>query len=136
MTDRRSLLMVGVVAIVAAVVAVLAGPNFGVALFLGGAAALAGGLVAILVLADRVRRTHGPAVVVDSEILLSLRDSLRSGSIGRQRVIAAVQSVDRAAGAEGGVPVGAEEERRIVELPQEAFRAWLAEQLDRLERET
>jgi hypothetical protein len=135
-TDRRSLLMVGVVAIVAAVVAVLAGPNFGVALFLGGAAALAGGLVAILVLADRVRRTHGPAVVVDSEILLSLRDSLRSGSIGRQRVIAAVQSVDRAAGAEGGVPVGAEEERRIVELPQEAFRAWLAEQLDRLERET
>ena len=136
MTERSALVLIAIVAVVAAVVAVVAGPNFGVALFMGGAAALGAGAIAVLVLSDRVRRAGGRATVVNTEILVTLRAALSSGSIGRQRVIAAVQSVELGFGVKGGPSIGIDEERRLVELSPEKFRAWLSEQLDRLERET
>jgi hypothetical protein len=136
MTELRTLVVLGVVAVVAAIVAVAAGPDFDIALVLGGIAALLGGLVALLALGGQVRRTAGPAEIVDSAVVRPLRDSLTSGSLGRQRVIAAVQAVERAASGGGFAPIGIDEERRLLGLPPEAFRRWLSGELDRLERET
>jgi len=135
MTETRPLVVLGTVALVAAIVSIVAGPDFALALFLGGVAALCGGLVAVLVLGGQVRRTVAPDAVLDSEILRSLRDSMTSGPIGRQRVIAAVQSAERAS-SEGFAPIGVDEERRLIELPQNEFRRWLSGELERLERET
>jgi hypothetical protein len=135
-TELRTLAILGIAAAGAAAIAVAAGPDLSVALLSGGAAALAAGLVVVLALVGRVRPTRGRPRPVESELLVTLRDGMTSGPIGRQRVIAALQSVERSAGIRDGIPVGAEEERRLVEMPVGEFRAWLAEQLDRLERTT
>jgi len=134
-TQLRPLLPVAILAIAAAGVSAASGPNLGVALFTGAAAAFGAGVLVVLVIGDRVRRPSTPAPVIESEILVTLRDALSSGSIGRGRVIAAVQSVDWELG-RSGPAVGADEERRLLELSAAQFRVWLTEQLDRLERET
>jgi len=129
-------LAIAIIAGAAAALAIAAGPNLAVALFLGGAAALGGGVVAILVLGDRVRRTETRPVAVESETLVTLRDALSSGPLGRERVIAAVRAVEWGQAVRDPSPAGAEEDRRLLELPREEFRRWLTERLDRLERET
>ena len=135
MTEPRPLLLIGAVSIIAAIISASSGSNFGLALLTGGAAALGAGAILILLLVDRVRPAPPPVTTVDTEVLVTLRDAMTSGAIGRGRIIAAVQTADWTAGGSSR-PLTVDEERRLLELSQVEFRAWLSGELDRLEHET
>jgi hypothetical protein len=135
-TALRPLLAIAIVAAVAATLSVVAGPNLAVALLLGGAAAFGAGVVALLVLGERIQRTVGRPVMIESESLVTLRDALSSGSLGRERIIAAVRALEWGQSIRDPSSAVIDDDRRLLDLPAGEFRSWLAGRLERLERET
>ena len=103
-----------------------------------GLAALGAGFAAfggILWVGPTVRHRYSPPPSLAGSTLALLRDSFRTGRLGRQAIVATVVSLERDTGLarEGMDP---DEERRLTGLDAASFRAWLDARLDRLERET
>jgi hypothetical protein len=100
----------------------------------GGTVVAVVGAAALLAPTVRYRRTFAPLPV--GAPILALRDALRSGPLGRQRVIATVVALAPRGGVDGAAGMSPDEERRLLALDANDFRTWLDAQLDRLERET
>ena len=103
-----------------------------------GLAALGAGFAAfggILWVGPTVRHRYAPPPSLAGSTLALLRDSFRTGQLGRQAIVATVVSLERDTGLarEGMNP---EEERRLTRLDAAGFRTWLDGRLERLERET
>jgi hypothetical protein len=90
----------------------------------------------VLLVAPIVRR---PPVRLEAPVgssLVQLRESFRSGPLGRQAIIATVVTLERAASGEAFGRVTPEEERRLVAADPAEFRAWLDARLASLEKGT
>lgn len=99
------------------------------------AAALAG-FGGVILLAPAVRHPYAPVPPMVGATLVLLRDSFRSGPLGRQAIVATVVSLEHHGAAAAAPGMNPDEERRLIALDPPAFRAWLDGRLDRLEQET
>jgi hypothetical protein len=70
---------------------------------------------------------------LESDSLLRLRRAFRSGEIGRTTILATVHALERDLGPGVRTPLSVEEERRALQLPQDQFRTWVDERLQRIE---
>jgi hypothetical protein len=136
MTDEPIGIALLVVGGVVAAIAIAATTSLATATLVaaGGTGIAALGLV--LLVAPIVR--HPPSRSTDpvGSSLVQLRESFRSGPLGRQAIIAAVVSLERAASGDAFGRVSPDEERRLVAADPETFRAWLDLRLANLEKQT
>ncbi|MCI4321378.1 MAG: hypothetical protein L3K18_03450 [Thermoplasmata archaeon] len=121
---------------VAAFLAVAATANPGLEVELAVSGVALASIAGVLVLSPSVRPRYAPAPQVIGSTLVLLRDSFRSGPLGRQAIVAAVVSLEHRRDPSAAVGMNPDEERRIMTLDAVRFRSWLDERLDRLERET
>jgi hypothetical protein len=120
------------VAAVATVAAVVAGSNLAVAL---PAAALAVLAAALLFARSWSQRARGPQPAppdprTDTD---RLRLAFRSGRIGREEVVLALNRLERSFLDADVAPPPVDELTRLAELPPDEFRNYVRRQLDRLE---
>jgi hypothetical protein len=130
----RAALLVAAIAL--AIAAILADTNTDSAIPLAVAAGLALTGFAALSVVGRTRFVRAPFVPPVTDPLVALRNSFRSGALGRQRIAGAVLELQRETlGRSSGRPAdpGAP---RPEDLPPDKFRAWVSAQLDELERAT
>lgn len=113
-----------------------AGPNLAVAVPAGGVAALAAGAYVGLLMAERVRFARAPVVPPIGDPVVGLREAFRSGSIGRQKLIQMIATLERSLRERELAPVTPEEEQTLLTGSRSAFHAWADRRLSRLERET
>ncbi|MGC2290168.1 MAG: hypothetical protein WA688_09995 [Thermoplasmata archaeon] len=132
-------------AIAAAAVAVQAGNNLVVAVPAGAAAVVFVSVVGAAELQARSARLvpvrggtgHQPMRErVESDSLLRLRRSFRSGEIGRSSILATVRALERDLSPFGRTPLSLEGERAILDLPPDQFRRWIDDRLRRVEAAT
>ena len=103
----------------------------------GGALAVASaGAVAALWMAPKVHRTPRPPMAIPTDPLEGLRDALSAGSLGRERVVFAIQTLEFSSGLRAGPSWSPQQIRELLALPPKGFREWLETHLDALERET
>lgn len=124
------------IAAVAGGIAIWAGPNFAIAVPAGVIAVIAAGL--LLVVGGVPGITGGSIRVVASASSVdagSLRPLFRRGGLGREAILEEVDRIERA-GPNPWLPSRRPEETaRIREMPEEEFRRYVRERLDRLEHE-
>ncbi|HEV2165687.1 MAG TPA: hypothetical protein VGS23_01715 [Thermoplasmata archaeon] len=116
--------------------AVVSSPDLSVVVAAAGLAVASAGTVAVLWVAPKVVRTHRSPVPVETDPIAELRDALRAGSLGRERVVFAVQSLEFSFRVRTGASRSPQEVRDLLALPTESFRGWLEARLDALERAT
>lgn len=134
---RRALFVIWVaLAAVGALLALFAGTNLALALpaaALAIAAAAAGGATALI---ERVQFPERPAPTVASDSLVPLTEAFRSGTIGRQSVLAAIRSLEREMLGAGAPFLTFEREQELLRAKDEEFRAWANERMGALEAAT
>ena len=120
-------------AIGAGAVAAWSGPNLAVSVPAGALAAAGAALAGVLLLAERVRwpPVVRPPAVEDS--YGTLYQSFRTGLFGRERILAAVQELDRDSGTAPRAGRTLEEEAEILHLDPDRFLEWVERALDRVE---
>jgi hypothetical protein len=126
------LLFGGVMAVLAAATT----HDLGIATTLAGFAAGLAGLGVLVLLLPVVRVRHSPVAHLVGAPLVQLRESFESGPIGRQTIVSTVTSLEQAHAGLAVHRMSPDEERRLIAIDVVAFRAWLDDHLDRLERET
>lgn len=132
-------------ALVAAAVAVQAGNNLPVAVPAGAVAIFLVGVAGATALGSRshtlvpvrsgVVRQAGRERV-ESDSLLRLRRSFRTGQIGRSAILATVRALERDLGPSGRTSLSLDAEHEVLTLPPEEFRKWVDERLQRIEATT
>jgi hypothetical protein len=128
-----ALLVVGGV-VTAAAIAATTSLDTASELAVSGTALAAAGLA--LLVAPSVRHRSAPVPDPVGSPLVQLRESFRSGPLGRQALIASVVSLEHRAADGSFGRLSPDEERRLVASPPETFRAWLDARLDALESDT
>lgn len=73
---------------------------------------------------------------VESDSLLRLRKSFGSGEIGRSSILATVRALERDLSPTGRTPLSLEDEQKVLRLPPDQFRGWVADRLKRIEAAT
>lgn len=132
-------------AIAAAAVAIHAGNNLIVAVPVGAVAVLLVSVVGVVELQSRtspldptaggiVRETARDRVETDS--MLKLRRSFRTGEIGRSSIMATVRALERDLSPTGRTPLSFDAERQVLDLPPDQFRQWVDDRLHRIEAAT
>jgi hypothetical protein len=94
------------------------------------------GVGLVLLVTPVVRHARVPQANPVGSSLVLLRESFRSGPLGRQAIIATVVSLERAGAGGGFGRLSPDEERRLVAADPATFRAWLDERLTTLEEGT
>ncbi|MCI4330299.1 MAG: hypothetical protein L3K19_00425 [Thermoplasmata archaeon] len=117
-------------------VAFWAGPNLAAAIPAAAIASLGAAAYAGLLLEERVRRVPAPLPVLGGDPVVGLRESFRSGPIGRQSIIQLIATMERSLGSRGSAPITPAEELRLLNGSRAEFRTWVAGRIQRLERET
>lgn len=125
-----------VAAIALAAAAAVADPNTASELPLAVAAGVALAAFATLSVVGQTRFARAPFVPPVTDPLVALRQAFRSGPLGRQRVVGAILELQREAFGRTGSAAPGGAGPRPEELPPPEFRAWVAAQLDELERRT
>ncbi len=132
MIGRAPTVALTIVALVAAVAAFAAGGDLGTALPLALLATGASAAVAGIALADRLRPPRPDEAPVDPPPSVVVLDGLVGGAFARQEVIHHLQVLERRF-ASRLVPVGAEEEARLLKLSHREFLRWVTERVSYLE---
>jgi len=124
--------LLSTLAIAAAIVAIVAGPDYGVSLPSAVVAvALAGSAVGETLW--RTSRTRRPAPSRSVPGVVGVRAWLRRGRLGREEVIVFLDRLDRGAG-HPDLPIRPPAEiARLVNLPEDEFRAYVRFRLDAIE---
>jgi hypothetical protein len=134
--NRLRLSVLGIAIAFLGILAVVVANRLPIALAGGAIAVASAGGVAALWMAPRILRPNRPIAppVVDS--LGSLRGSLSAGSLGRERVVFAIQSLEFGSGLRVGSSWSPDQVRSLLSMPPGKFREWFESHLDALERET
>jgi hypothetical protein len=111
-------------------------PSPDVALAGGAVAVASAGGVASMWMGSRVHAAPRrlPHLPVDS--LGALRGALSAGTLGRERVVFAVQALEFGSGIRSGPSWSPDQIRSLLALPRNEFRGWLESRLTALEQET
>lgn len=142
--NTLSWVLIGVAALAAAV-AIQAGNNLQVAVPAGAAAVLLVAVVGATELQSRssrfvpARRAVAVRPIperVESDSLLRLRRSFRTGEIGRSAILATVRALERDLSPTGRSPLSFDAEREVLDLPPQQFRKWVEERIARIEATT
>ncbi len=134
--DRGMLLLGIAVGLAGAGIALAAGPGSLVGSIAGVAAVAVAGAVVVASLVPGLRWPARPMPVARVDPLGRLRGSMTPGSLGRERVVFAVQALEFGSGARSGPSFSPGELREILAWPSDRFLRWLEERLDHLEKET
>ena len=133
--NTGSVILIGIIAIVASAAAVAAGPNNGLAI---PAAAVAVGSSAFLLLGvfDRLARSSPAPAALPRTASTRVREALAAGKHGRRELIALLDSLERRGyGLATPVLSSAESEQLLAVSPEE-FRRYLDARERELERRT
>jgi hypothetical protein len=129
-------ILLGIGAAAATAVAVWAGDNTGVAVPAAAAAVLGIALLASMSFAGRIRPTRSTFRPPERATLVLLRESFRSGPLGRQSIITTIGGLDASIRGSRRAVVSMDEESRIREMPPSEFRQWVETRLSELEQES
>ena len=105
----------------------------------GSAAALAIAAVSLLAfraIVERVRLPRRPPAVPEYDSMILLRDSFRSGVLGRQAILTTVGGIEARVRGGGRRLLSLEEEERLKGASSEQFRSWVLRRVEELERES
>jgi len=132
-------------AIAAAAVAIDAGGSLGTAVPAAAAAVI---LVSIVGVAELQVRSYRLVPVrggmgrpptpgrVESDSLLRLRRSFRTGEFGRSSILATLWALERGLSPADRTSLSLEAERAVLDLPPDQFRKWVEDRLQRIEAAT
>lgn len=107
-----------------------------VGLLTGGIAIVASGSLAALWIWPRIAGRPRPVRAAPFDALGALRDAGSAGTLGRERVVFTIQSLEFESGLRSGPSWSPDELRALLGLPEPEFRSWLRSHLDHLEQET
>jgi len=119
-----------------AAAAIAATNDLGTATELAAVGTALAGVGLVLLVAPVVGHARSPRPDPVGSSLVLLRESFRSGPLGRQAILATVVSLERAGSGEEFGRLSPDEERRLVAADPATFRAWLDERLTTLEQGT
>jgi hypothetical protein len=120
-------------AVLASAAAVAAGSNLDGATFFALIALIFAGAATALSLRPYRRPSPSSAASPESDSLTILRESFRSGQLGRRNILTTLRGLERDLAGDRRAPPSLDEERALMDATADAFRRWVDERLSELE---